>query len=117
MGSGAHPSRDPTSGPFGIGPRCRWAEVLEEDAMSTGAKSVLAHAITVMVTLMLVMVLFGDRLGLRRPPAAQILRRSREAIPPLPPAPQPIPEASQGFAAPPAGIPAQAPPPPEDLLK
>src|SRR5262249_8824990 len=67
----------------------------------------------VMVTLMLVMVLFGDRLGLRRPPAVQIPRRSREAIPPLPPGPQP----SEELAAPHAGIPAQAPPPPEDVLK
>jgi S1-C subfamily serine protease len=85
--------------------------------MSTGARSILAHAITAMVTLMLVMVLFGDRLGLRRPPAVQILRRSREPIPPVPPAPQPIPESSGELGAPQGGITAQAPPPPEDVLK
>ena len=82
--------------------------------MSISWKPILAHAVTVVVTLMLVMVLFGDRLGLRRPPLAQIRGLSPELAPP---APQPIPPSSVGRPAASAGVAAQVPAPPEDVLK
>jgi S1-C subfamily serine protease len=76
-----------------------------------------------MVTLVLVAVLFGDRLGLRNPPPAQI--RGRAAGPP-PPTPQPVPPAASR-AVPGAdagagsdigpGFAAAMPPRPEDVLK
>ncbi len=43
-----------------------------EMSFSPGWRSVVAHGLTVLVTLILVAVLFGDRLGLRRPPLARI---------------------------------------------
>jgi S1-C subfamily serine protease len=68
----------------------------------------------VVVTLILVMVLFGDRLGLRRPPLAQIRVLSPELAPPTP---QPIPPSSVGRPEPGAGVAAQVPAAPEDVLK
>ena len=52
--------------------------------MSIGRRPVLAHAATVLVTLILVAVLFGDRLGLRRPPLAQIRGPIERSWSPLP---------------------------------
>ncbi len=45
--------------------------------MPTG-KTLTAHVVTALVTLSVVLVLFGDRLGTKRlPPAAQFSRRER----------------------------------------
>jgi S1-C subfamily serine protease len=67
----------------------------------------------VLVTLLLVAVLFGDRLGLRNPPLAQI--RGRRAVLA---SPQPVPPASSDIARPDVpGYAATTPPPPEDVLK
>jgi S1-C subfamily serine protease len=70
----------------------------------------------VLVTLLLVAVLFGDRLGLRRPPLAQIRGRRAESVPA---APQPVPPASAALSGADAGAgyAATTPPPPEDVLK
>jgi S1-C subfamily serine protease len=76
----------------------------------------------VLVTLLLVAVLFGDRLGLRNPPPAQIRGRRAGTVPP---APQPVPPASRAEPGPDAGtvgdaspgLSATAPPYPEDVLK
>jgi S1-C subfamily serine protease len=88
----------------------------EKSPMSIGWRPVLAHAATVAVTLMLVAVLFGDRLGLRRPPLAQIPGRPSELAPP---APQPIAPSSRAVPQPGAGTAGSrsVPPPPEDLLE
>jgi S1-C subfamily serine protease len=88
----------------------------EKSPMAIGWRPVLAHAATVAVTLMLVAVLFGDRLGLRRPPLAQIPGRPSELVPP---APQPIAPSSRAVREPGAGTAGSRsiPPPPEDLLE
>src|SRR5690242_13497280 len=78
--------------------------------LASGWRPVLAHGVNVLVTLTLVAVLFGDRLGLRTPPPAQIRGRARVPAPPDPrPAPRTGPDAGAGSTA--------APPPPEDVLK
>jgi S1-C subfamily serine protease len=86
--------------------------------VATGWRSVLAHGMTVLVTLLLVAVLFGDRLGLRRPPLAQIRGRSVE---PAPPEPRPVLPSSRAAAGQDGGTgpgyAAATPPPPEDVLK
>lgn len=74
-------------------------------------RSVLGHGITVLVTLLLVVVLFGDRLGLRRPPLAQIRDRRADTVP-VPAASQPVPAISGQDA----GFAATMPPPPQDVL-
>jgi len=84
----------------------------EAGAMPIGWRPVLAHAATVGVTLMLVVVLFGDRLGLRRPPLAQIRGR---AVPPAPRPMAPLTQAADGLPGRPAASSA-VPPPPEDVL-
>ncbi len=87
--------------------------------ISIGWRPILAHAVTVVVTLILVAVLFGDRLGLRRPPLAQIRGVPNERMAPVPPAPQPIEPSSRAFSEPgdsTAGS-RSTPPPPEDMLK
>jgi S1-C subfamily serine protease len=88
----------------------------EKSPMAIGWRPVLAHAATVAVTLILVAVLFGDRLGLRRPPLAQIPGRPSELAPP---APQPIAPSSRAVREPGAGTAGSRsiPPPPEDLLE
>jgi S1-C subfamily serine protease len=76
-------------------------------------KSILAHAVTVLVTLLLVMVLFGDRLGARRrPPLVQIPAESSEPAPPAPPPISPTLVASQQ-----QGDNTRTPAPPTDVLK
>jgi hypothetical protein len=56
---------------------------MKEGPISSIWKSILAHAVTVLVTLALVMVLFGDRLGVRRrPPMVQIPAVSPDPAPP-----------------------------------
>ncbi len=72
--------------------------------MSIGGRPVLAHAATVAVTLLLVAVLFGDRLGLRRPPLAQIPGGPNERVAPVPPAPLPISPSQRAIPAPGAGV-------------
>jgi S1-C subfamily serine protease len=86
---------------------------MREGANVSYGKSLLSHAATALLTVMLVAVLFGDRLGVRRqPPLAQIPGRARSQAPPFPaPLEQSSPivparKASEG-----------APAPPEDLLK
>jgi S1-C subfamily serine protease len=72
----------------------------------------------VLVTLLLVAVLFGERLGLRNPPLAQIRGRRVEALPPsprpVPPPPTAVPGQDAGSAP---GLAATTPPHPEDVLK
>jgi S1-C subfamily serine protease len=76
----------------------------------------MAHAITVEVTLALVMIIFGDRLGLglkRRPPVAQIPGLApAEASPP-----QPLSPGSAPFVPRAQRTRMQSPPPPDDVLK
>ena len=62
----------------------------EGSPIPIGWRPILAHAATVGVTLLLVAVLFGDRLGLRQPPLVQIPGFSRQRVSPVPPAPQPV---------------------------
>jgi S1-C subfamily serine protease len=83
-----------------------------------GGRAVLAHGVTVLVTLILVAVLFGDRLGLRNPPAVQIRGRGARAVPPAPRpvAPDSGADAGTGADAVP-GLAATMPPYPEDVLK
>ena len=58
---------------------------MNEGPNSSFRTSILAHAVTVVVTLTLVMVLFGDRLGTRRrPPLVQIPAVFPQPDPPLP---------------------------------
>lgn len=92
-------------------------------------RSVLAHAATAAVTLLLVLVLFGGRMGFRRPPLVQIGGDANiEAIPEAqqgflqqPPAPRPVPpgravvEPQEPRAA--GRFAGQEPPPPEDVLR
>ena len=89
-----------------------------ETPVSSGWRSVLAHGMTVLVTLILVAVLFGDRLGLRRPPLVQIRGGAVEAVPP---APQPVSPSARAVPGPLGGtgprVAATMPPPPEDVLK
>jgi S1-C subfamily serine protease len=89
--------------------------MMRETPFSPGWKSVLAHGVTVLVTLMLVMVFVGDRPGLRRPVQAQLGGAARQ----VPPAPQPVAPPSRGVQGPDlgAGFAATTPPPPEDVLK
>jgi len=86
--------------------------------VSPAWRSVLAHGATVLVTLLLMAVLFGDRLGLRNPPPAQIRGRRPG---PMPSAPQPVPPGSRAAPAPDVGsapgLAATTPPYPEDVLK
>src|SRR5262245_18009178 len=70
-------------------------------------KPVLAHGVTVVVTLVLVMVFVGGRLGLRRPPLARIPGGS---VRPDAPSPGPAPAPANAGAN-------QVPPPPEDVLE
>jgi S1-C subfamily serine protease len=89
--------------------------VMKEGPISSFGNSILAHAVTVLVTLTLVMVLFGDRLGgRRRPPLVQIPAVSSQPAPaPLPPQPvSPTFVASQRQDAD-----NQVPGPPTDVLK
>jgi S1-C subfamily serine protease len=87
--------------------------------ISIGWRPILAHAATVSVTLILVAVLFGDRLGLRRPPLVQIRGGMNERVTPVPPNPQPFDPASRENADPADGAMGSrsTPPPPEDMLK
>jgi S1-C subfamily serine protease len=92
--------------------------MLRQDPVSPGWRSVLAHGVTVLVTLLLVAVLFGERLGLRNPPLAQIRGRRAGSLPPAPQAAPPPPVAVPGQDAGSApGLAATTPPHPEDVLK
>jgi S1-C subfamily serine protease len=86
---------------------------MKDDPISSFWKPILAHAVTVLATLALVMVLFGDRLGVRRrPPLVQIPAVSPE---PAPPYPQPV--SPTAVAAPRQNPDRQTPAPPADVLK
>ncbi len=76
-----------------------------------GVREIVAHGVTVLVTLILVAVLFGDRLGLKIPPPAQILNRKATRVQPAPPAQLPT------LPGPGSGIAATPPPNPDDLLR
>jgi S1-C subfamily serine protease len=94
--------------------------MMRETPFSSGGKSVLAHGVTVVVTLILVAVLFGDRLGLRRPPLARIGGGVVfEPLAQVPPDPQPVPPSGPAMPGPDlgAGFASRTPPPPEDILK
>jgi S1-C subfamily serine protease len=82
-------------------------------AIMSYRKWALSHAVTAFLTLMLVAVFFGDRLGLhRQPPLAQIPGRARSQVPPYPdpidPSRPAVPARKDGDAAPPL---------PDDVLK
>jgi len=86
---------------------------MKEGPISSFWKSILAHAVTVLVTLTLVLVLFGDRLGARRrPPLVEIPSVSPEEAPPppRPVSPTLIPSPWQNANN-------QTPAPPADVLK
>jgi S1-C subfamily serine protease len=86
---------------------------MRESAIMSYRKPVLSHALTAFLTVMMVAVFFGDRLGLhRQPPLAQIPGRARSQVPPYP---NPIDPSRSAVAAPKAGE--SAPPLPDDVLK
>ena len=86
---------------------------MKESATKSYGKSLLSHVATALLTVMLVAVLFGDRLGLRRvPPLAQIPGRARSQAPPFPEPVDP-----SGPVVPARKVSEAAPPPPEDVLK
>jgi S1-C subfamily serine protease len=83
---------------------------MTESTFAKYLKPILSHAISASLALLLFVVLFGDRFGLRRvPPLAQIPGRSRSQVPPLP---EP---AGAGRSSRPNQV--TSPPPPEDMLK
>ena len=89
-----------------------------EMSFSPGWRSVVAHGLTVLVTLILVAVLFGDRLGLRRPPLARIGGEAVGAPQQSPADPQPVPPSGRAAGSDlGAGFAANTPPPPEDVLR
>ena len=58
---------------------------MREGAITSYGRPVLSHMVTALLTLTLVAIFFGDRLGFRRPPPlAQIPGRARSQAPPLP---------------------------------
>jgi S1-C subfamily serine protease len=86
---------------------------MRESTITSCGKSVLSHLATAFLTVMLITVFFGDRLGLRRlPPLAQIPGRARSQAPPFP---EPVVPSNSAVAGPNA----QNSPPavPDDLLK
>jgi S1-C subfamily serine protease len=89
------------------------AVVMKEGAITAYAKWVMSHVLTALLTVMLIAVMFGDRLGLhRKPPLAQIPGRGRVQAPPLP---EPLDPSAPMVPA--RKIEESAPPPPKDLLK
>jgi S1-C subfamily serine protease len=101
----------------------------ERKQPATLGQTLLAHGLTVAVTLGLMILLFGDRLGLRPPPPNQIAGAARNQPKPRPnpPAPagnnstKPIPTGNRSEASPTSpdlAIPeGSSPPPPQDILK
>ena len=88
-------------------------EVMKEATISSYGKPILAHAVTALATLTLVVVLAGDHLGARRPAVlAQVSGRSRQ---PAPPAPEPV--APSRTVVPQLDAATQPPSLPEDVLK
>ena len=85
---------------------------MNESSNLSLSRTVLAHTATVLVTLALVLVLSGVRLGGRLLPA-QISPRSRQVQTPAPPRPA----TEQPASRPQATADPQAPPPPDDVLK
>ena len=85
---------------------------MNESSNLSLSRTVLAHTATVLVTLALVLVLSGVRLGGRLLPA-QISPRLRQVQTPAPPRPA----TEQPASRPQATADPQAPPPPEDVLK
>jgi S1-C subfamily serine protease len=85
---------------------------MKESPNMASSKWILSHAVTVLVTLALVVVVvLGARLGIRRqPPLMQIPGAS-----PQPPSPRPVPPNSG--AAPRQNLDSQAPAPPADVLQ
>jgi S1-C subfamily serine protease len=83
--------------------------MMREGTIWSHGKPVLSHAVTAVLTLALVAVFFGERLGLRRPPPlAQIPARQAPA--------RPVPVTPSRPTAPLANQSGQSPPLPEDLL-
>jgi S1-C subfamily serine protease len=86
---------------------------MRESTITSFGKSVLSHVVTAFLTVMLITVIFGDRVGLRRvPPVAQIPGRARLQTPPLP---EPVAPSSPNV--PTRRIGGSAPPLPDDVLK
>ncbi len=88
---------------------------MSRDGKSLG-RTLAEHAATIAVTLTLVILLFGGRLGLRRqPPIAQIpiLEQATQE----PPAPVPVPREQARGEAPAQAADVRTPPPPQDVLK
>jgi S1-C subfamily serine protease len=86
---------------------------MQEGTILSYGKPILAHAITALATLALVIIVLGDRLGAGRlVPLAQIPGRPRQ---PAPPPPEPV--APSRLAVPRPETEVQPPAPPEDVLK
>jgi S1-C subfamily serine protease len=86
---------------------------MREGVRTSYGRPMLSHAATALLTVIVVTVVFGDRIGLHRlPPLAQIPGRSRAQAPPRP---EPVDPSSAGIRG--VNTNAQAPPLPEDLLK
>src|SRR6516162_789637 len=87
---------------------------MNSDGTSFG-RMVAAHVVTAAVTLGLVAMLFGGRLGSRRPPVVQIPVLEQPAQEPPPPVPI---DPDTVRTVPPVQVPARrSPVPPEDVLK
>jgi S1-C subfamily serine protease len=86
-----------------------------ESGRTSIGRTLAAHALTVALTLGLVALLFGNRLGLRRPPVVQIPVLEEPAQEPPPPVPI---ERGSARIVPPVQAPIRrTPAPPEDVLK
>jgi len=84
---------------------------MKEGPNSLSWQSIFSHAVTVLVTMALVVAVFGDRLGLRRrPPLVQIPGASPQPAAPRPVSPSTVPAQRQN-------APDQTPAPPADVLQ
>ena len=84
---------------------------MREGTVSSIGKHIAWHLVTALLTLMLVVVFFGDFSGGRRPIFAQIRGRARTETPPMPVPAAPASPAGR------ADLDQRAPAPPEDVLK
>jgi S1-C subfamily serine protease len=85
---------------------------MREPPNSSLGKTIASHLVTSLLTLMLVIVFFGDFSGGRRPVVAQIRGRARTQPPPVP-----VPADPSAPAVPAADLGSGAPALPEDVLK
>jgi S1-C subfamily serine protease len=93
--------------------QCKECEAMNERTVSSLVKTVLAHSVTVLLTLVLVAIIFSSRMTPGRLLPVQITGPKRESSPPLPP--DLITQTTASKAQPAFQV--QVPRPPEDLLK